>query len=101
LDENKCVGCGICVAKCPGLAIFIVDKTHSDTQGTISFPYEYSPLPVKGQKVEAVDRSGKVVGEGTVVKVLNTKGFDRTPVVSVAVDLAQVEEVRGIKRTIR
>ena len=100
LIEDKCVGCGVCVARCPGLAIFIVDKTYSSTQGTVSFPYEYNPLPVKNQKVKAVDRSGKVVCEGTVVKVLNTKNFDRTPVVTIAVGLDQVEQVRGIKRTI-
>ncbi|WP_326975509.1 4Fe-4S binding protein [Caproicibacter sp. BJN0012] len=98
LDENKCTGCGMCVARCPGLAIFVVDKTYSATQGTVSFPYEYYPTPQKGQEVEAVDRSGKAVGKGTVVRVLNPQSFDRTPVVTVAVDLDKVEEVRSIKR---
>lgn len=27
LDESKCVGCGVCLTKCPGLAIFVVDKS--------------------------------------------------------------------------
>lgn len=98
LDEVKCTGCGVCVAQCPGLAIFIVDKTYSETQGTVTFPYEYYPLPEKGQAIEAVDRTGKVVCNGTVIKVLNAKSFDRTPVVTIAVDLDKVEEVRGFKR---
>jgi len=98
LDEEKCTGCGICVAQCPGLAIFIVDKTYSDTQGTVAFPYEYNPVPEVGQAIEAVDRSGKVIGSGTVAKIQSPKSFDRTPVVTIAVDLDKVEEVRGIKR---
>lgn len=99
LDESKCTGCGICVAQCPGLAIFVLDKTYSDTQGTVAFPYEYYPVPEKGQAVEAVDRSGRVICQGTVVKVVNPKSFDRTPVVTVAVPLDKVEEVRSIKRS--
>ncbi|MBR0600494.1 4Fe-4S binding protein [Sinanaerobacter chloroacetimidivorans] len=99
LDEDKCIGCGICVAQCPGLAIVIVDKTYSDTQGTVAFPYEYYPTPEKGQEIEAVDRSGKVVCKGTVIKVQNPKSFDRTPVVTIAVDKDKVEEVRSIKRS--
>lgn len=98
LDENKCAGCGVCVAQCPGLAIFVMDKTYSDTEGTVAFPYEYYPGPEKGQEVEAVDRSGRVICKGTVVKVQNPKNFDRTPVVTVAVPLEKVEEVRGIKK---
>lgn len=98
LDDDKCMGCGVCVAQCPGLAIFIVDKTYSNTQGTVSFPYEYYPAPEKGQEIEAVDRSGKVVCTGTVVKIQNPKSYDRTPVVTIAVDKGMVEEVRSIKR---
>lgn len=98
LDENTCIGCGVCVAQCPGLAIVIVDKSYSDTHGTVAFPFEYYPTPEKNQEVEAVDRSGRVICTGTVVKVQNPKSFDRTPVVTIAVPLDKVEEVRSIKR---
>ena len=49
LDESKCVGCGVCLTKCPGLAIFVVDK--SKDMATVSFPFEYLPLPEKGDIV--------------------------------------------------
>lgn len=48
LDEDKCNGCGICITRCPGLAIFNLHKNYSDTTALVSFPYEYVPLPVKG-----------------------------------------------------
>lgn len=98
LDENLCIGCGLCIAKCPGLAIFLVDKTYSNNKGLISFPYEYLPLPVPGSTVEAVSREGKVVSSGKVIKVLNNKNLDRTPVVTIAVPKEKLDEVRGIKR---
>jgi Fe-S-cluster-containing hydrogenase component 2 len=98
VHEENCSGCGVCVAQCPGLAIFIVDKTYSDEEGTVSFPFEYFPLPEAGQEVTAVDRSGEKVCDGRVVKVLNPKSFDRTPVVTVAVPKKFVEDVRSIER---
>jgi len=98
LDENLCIGCGMCIAKCPGLAIFIVDKTYSNKEGLISFPHEYLPLPVTGSIVKAVNREGKVVSSGKVIKVLNKKGFDRTPVITITVPKEKLDEVRGIKR---
>lgn len=98
LDENLCRGCGLCTAKCPGLAIFMIDKTYSEKEGLVSFPHEYLPLPVTGSIVEAVNRKGKVVCFGKVLKVLNKKGFDRTPVVTIAIPKEKLDEVRGIKR---
>jgi len=98
LIEDKCTGCGVCVAQCPGLAIFVLDLTHADGQATVSFPYEYLPLPDKGQQVTAVDRAGEPVCEGTVVKVANPGVYDRTPVVTVAVPREHAARVRGISR---
>ena len=98
LDENLCIGCGLCIAKCPGLAIFVIDKTYSNKEGLIMFPYEYLPLPIPGSSVEAVDRAGKVISSGKVIRVLNNKSLDRTPVVTIAIPKEKLDEVRGIKR---
>jgi len=98
LDEDLCIGCGVCIAKCPGLAIFMINRTYSDNEGLISFPYEYLPLPVTGSIVEAVNREGKVVSSGKVIKVLNKKNLDRTPVVTITIPKERLDEVRGIKR---
>lgn len=98
IQEDNCTGCGVCVAQCPGLAIVIVNKVYSDTEATIAFPYEYIPTPQVGEKWEAVNRQGVVQCEGTIVKVMNPKAFDRTPVVTVAVPKEYADEVRSIKR---
>ncbi|MDO4545548.1 MAG: (2Fe-2S)-binding protein [Bacillota bacterium] len=98
MDYEKCTGCGLCIAQCSGLAIFVINKAYGEGKGTVSFPYEYMPLPEKGQKAKAVDRQGKVVCDGEIVDVKNPKSFDRTPVVTVAVPVEYTEEVRSIQR---
>lgn len=96
LDGEKCNGCGSCIAICPGQAIFLVDNSGEE-QGIVAFPYEYLPLPEKGDQVEVTDREGKVLGIGKVEKVIDSKKNDRTPVIYVSVAKALVEEVRGMK----
>jgi len=98
VDNDSCTGCGMCIACCPGLAIFVIDKTYSETMATVSFPFEYLPLPEKGDKVKAVARDGSAVCEGEIVKILDPKRNDHTPVVTVAVPKAFADDVRSIMR---
>ncbi len=85
LNFDICNGCSICVSHCPGLAIFIVDESYSDTEALVKIPYELSPLPLEGTYVTGLDRSGKPVCRAKVIKVQNPKFQDRTPIISIAV----------------
>ena len=78
------------------LAIFVVNGAKEKAE--ISFPYEYYPLPEKGQTVECVDRSGKVVTSGKVLRVIKSPKYDQTAVVTVEVDTEFLDIVRSIKR---
>ena len=98
LNEEKCTGCGQCIAQCSGLAIFVVDKTYSETEATVSFPHEYLPLPEKGQRVRAVNRAGEYVCDATVLRIVNSKMNDHTPVVTVAIPQNFADDVRGMER---
>ena len=97
MDEDKCTGCGICIANCPGLAIFVVDYTYSQEEGLIKMPYEYLPVPEVNALVAALDREGREVGKARVVKVQRIKGQERTPVIWLAVPKDLVMSVRNIK----
>ncbi len=97
IDREKCNGCGLCIPACPGLAIFVVDNTYSEKEAVISFPHEYLPLPKEGNNVNAVNREGKIVCTGRVVKVRNSRKYDHTPVITIAVDKKYSSEVRGIE----
>jgi len=101
IDFEKCIACGMCIAACPGLAIYIKDYTYSDTNALLSFPYEYYPLPNEGDIVAAVDRHGKFVCDARVVKVRNPKVNDHTAVVTIEYPKEYFEEAVSMKRIIR
>lgn len=98
LDEEKCIGCGICISNCPGLAIFVVDKAYSKTEATVEFPFEYNFIPKKGDIVEAVNRQGQVVCKGNVLSVRNPVSNNRTPIIKISIPKVYADEVRSIKR---
>ncbi len=97
VDFEKCNGCTVCVARCPGLAIFVVDYGYSETRAAVTMPYELLPRPEKGQRVAALDRSGRRVCSARVVRVIDTKKMDRCAVVTVTVPRRYWNSVRAIR----
>lgn len=98
LNEEKCTGCGLCVPGCPGLAITIVDRSLDDGQALIEFPFEYLPLPKKGDKVIAVNRAGQPVCEGEVMKIKDGWIFGGTVIVGIKIPEEYANEVRSMQR---
>lgn len=95
---ESCTGCGMCVAKCPGLAIFVVNKAYSADTATVAFPYEYFPVPKVGDTVRAINRKGEFECEAQVRKVQEPASFDHTPVVTIEIPKELADEVRSIER---
>ncbi len=94
VDYEKCTGCALCVAACPGLAIFVVDYSPED-KAIVYIPYEMLPAPKKGDKGDALDRSGKRIGSATVAKV--RKGTCGTTVLGILVEKDLAMNVRSIR----
>lgn len=93
IDHDRCTGCGVCAGVCPGLAIFIIDESVGDGTASVTIPYEFRPLPEKGETVRAVNREGCVIGDAIVTRVLLSKKT-KTPLVTVCVAAELVHEVR-------
>ncbi len=97
VNFNTCNGCAICIARCPGLAIFVVNKNYNQKQASISLPYEFTPRPKIGDIVNGLDRNGKIVCKAYVIKVLDAKGLDRCAVITITVPKKYYNIVRFIK----
>jgi len=98
IDMKKCTGCGLCVAACPGLAIYIKDYTYSETTATISFPFEYLPLPDVGDSIILVNRLGEKVCQGKIIKISNLKVNDSTTVITAEYSKEYFEQVISMER---
>lgn len=85
LDEDKCIGCASCIPICPGQAIFVVDDGFEEKRSRVMIPYEFLPLPQKGDVVIALDRSGEEVGDAEILNVRKKEKMDKTAVVTLAV----------------
>ena len=96
VDFDKCIGCGVCVTKCPGLAIFIVDESFSEDFALVKIPFEYRPLPEAGQYACGLNREGKELGWFRVNKVTSGSKKNMTYVITLEVPHELVMEIRNI-----
>lgn len=100
LDEAKCIGCSICLTFCPGIAITVIDKSYSDHLAQIDFPYEFLPLPHKGDVVDAVGRDGQFLCLANVISVSHTESKGDTPIISMELPIEFADEARSMKRLV-
>ena len=89
ISEELCIGCGICVKKCPFEAINIInlpkslDKEQTHRYGPNSFKLHRLPMPRPGQVLGLVGTNG--IGKSTALKILagkqkpNLGRFDTPP----------------------
>jgi len=97
-EERACIDCGMCVASCSGQAIFLVDEDAGEGQATVTFPYEFLPLPEKGDIGIALNRKGEALCEAKIVKVKTSKAFDHTALVTMAVPQEQAMSARFYRK---
>ena len=96
--EQKCIGCGMCVASCSGQSIFLVEENVESGYGEVTMPYEFLPLPEVGDKGIALGRDGKQVCEAEVTKVRTAPAFDHTNLLTIKVPNEMVMKARFYTR---
>ena len=75
IDEQLCIGCGICVKKCPYDAIDIINLPEQLTKNPVhrygrnGFHLYNLPIPIFGQVVGIVGRNG--IGKSTALRILS------------------------------
>ncbi|MFO7951587.1 MAG: 4Fe-4S binding protein [Bacillota bacterium] len=96
MNFENCTGCGVCIGACPGLAIFVVDETYSDTEALLMIPWEFAPVPEEGSVVTGLSREGKEVGPVTVKKVRSSAQKNGAYILSLEVPKDLAFEIRSI-----
>jgi Fe-S-cluster-containing hydrogenase component 2 len=98
LIVDQCTGCGLCVPSCPGLAIVVVHVSHD--QAIFKIPYEFIPKPKENEIWDGVNRSGEVICDALIEKVLLSNKNDHTAVITVKVKKEYLHEFVTIRKRI-
>ncbi|MBN1233105.1 MAG: FAD-dependent oxidoreductase [Candidatus Coatesbacteria bacterium] len=86
--EGKCIGCGKCVAICPGLAINLVflDYDEKKEKSMILVPYELDETMINiDDIVDTMDYEGNPVGKGVIKKIRKHQSMEKRLLVSIEV----------------
>lgn len=97
VEDSKCAGCGMCVANCPGQAIFLINEDAGDGFAAITLPYEFLPVPQTGEKGRALTRSGEPICDAEVVSVKTSPSFDHTMLLTIRVPKEYAAKARFYK----
>ncbi|QTA37133.1 FAD-dependent oxidoreductase [Thermosipho ferrireducens] len=97
VDYDKCIGCGICVTKCPGLAIFLIQEFEKSS--IVGIPYEFE-LPDENEKVILLDKNGNEIGYGKVEKIVKNNRF-HTHIVFLNIPKGFENDVRHFKKIVK
>lgn len=97
VDHSKCIGCLLCIPKCPGLAIFGGCYDYNEKESLLFLPYEFLPRPKPNTKVWGLDRDGKKICKVTVERVIENPKFNHCAIIQIRVNKKYFDKVRMIK----
>jgi len=96
-DPGACDGCGRCVAVCPGMAVFLLDRSGGEGRVRVTVPYEMKARMEGGREAWAVDGKGRTLGRGKIIKVRRMGKWDGTLLVTIEVPEEWALKVRGVR----
>ena len=96
-DEQECIGCGKCVAVCPGLAVLLKDYRKDKNNPFITFPFELTAKKLeKDQKIIVVSNDQEL-GEFKAHRTRILKEFPKTQLITVKLPSEIAKQAVAIK----
>mgnify|MGYP000979735601 CR=1 FL=1 len=93
--KGKCIGCGLCLLICPGLAITLVRRSQKEGLAEVTLPHEFRHQYKPGDRLELRDRDGLALGTGILKSARFNKKY-RTSLLTVEVPEKIAPDVAGI-----
>ncbi len=75
----------MCVASCSGQAIFLLQEDYADGYAAVTLPYEFLPLPKKGEIGYGLGRDGRKICEAEVIDLKSSPAFDHTNLLTIKI----------------
>ncbi|MFX0039501.1 MAG: FAD-dependent oxidoreductase [Candidatus Heimdallarchaeota archaeon] len=95
--EQDCIGCGQCVAVCPGLAVVLIDYRKDKENPFVTFPFELTEKKLeKGQEIIVVSNA-KELGKYDIHRTRILKEFPKTQLVTVKLPSDVAKKATAIK----
>ena len=95
--EKDCLGCGKCIAVCPGLAVVLHDYRKEKDNPLITFPLELTDTKLEnGQKIIVVSNE-KELGEFEIHRSRILKEFPKTQLITVKLPSEMAKKAVAIK----
>ncbi|TFF95055.1 MAG: sulfurtransferase, partial [Promethearchaeota archaeon] len=96
--EKNCLGCGRCVAVCPGLAVTLVDFRNNPINPMVTIPYEMNRDRLnKGDIVSIIDEDNNSIGKFPIEQIRVLKDFPNTQLISVKIPKKNAKKAASIK----
>ncbi|KKK82268.1 hypothetical protein LCGC14_2805100, partial [marine sediment metagenome] len=95
--EKDCIGCGKCIAVCPGLAIVVHDYRKDKINPLVTFPLELTDKKLeKGQKIIVVSNEEEL-GEFEIHRSRILKEFPKTHLITIKLPSVIAKKAVAIK----
>lgn len=96
--EQDCIGCGKCVAVCPGLAVVLLDYRKDKNNPLVTFPFELTEEKLeKGQEVVVVSNK-KELGKFKIQRSRILKEFSKTQLITIKLPSKIAKQAVAIKQ---
>jgi Fe-S-cluster-containing hydrogenase component 2/bacterioferritin-associated ferredoxin len=95
--EKDCIGCGKCIAVCPGLAVVLHDYRKDKDNPLVTFPLELTDIKVvKGQKLIVVSNEEEL-GEFEIQRSRILPEFPKTQLITIKLPSEIAKQAVAIK----
>ncbi|MBA7635140.1 Thiamine thiazole synthase [subsurface metagenome] len=96
--EQDCIGCGKCVAVCPGLAVVLLDYRKDKNNPLVTFPFELTEEKLEKEQEVVVVSNKKELGKFEIQRSRILKEFPKTQLITIKLPSKIAKQAVAIKQ---